>query len=69
VIQGIVVEHEYRQHGIGYRLVEEVFKSCREKGVGMVRALVEENDARLRYLAEQLGSRPSTISNYDRILR
>ncbi len=66
VIHGIVVEHEYRRHGIGQRLVKEVLKSCREKGVVTIRALVDDNDTPLRQFAKELGFQRSTVANYDR---
>jgi ribosomal protein S18 acetylase RimI-like enzyme len=66
VISGIVVDHEYRRHGIGNRLVQAVFRRCHEKGVDTVRALVEDGDTRLTRFAEQLGFYHSTINNYDK---
>jgi len=68
VISGIVVEHEYRRHGIGNKLVEKVFKSCQEKDVSTVRALVVDGDVRLLHFAEQLGFQRSTVTNYDKIV-
>lgn len=65
VIHGIVVEHEYRRHGIGQALVKEVLKSCREKGVDTLRALVDDDDTPLQQFAEELGFRRSTVANYD----
>jgi len=67
VIQGIVVQHEYRRHGIGEELVEAIIQRCSERGVSTVRSLVEEGDARLRRFIEQLGFRRSTVANYDKI--
>ncbi len=68
VIGGIVVEHEYRRHGIGYKLIDEMFEYCRKNGVPTVRALVDTNDEQLRRFIESLGFQRSTISNYDRTL-
>ena len=65
LIYGIVVQHEYRRHGIGNRLVEEMFRCCHERGVNTVRALVEESDARLQRFITQLGFSRSTVDNYD----
>ena len=65
VIHGIVVEHEYRRHGIGQKLVKEVLKSCREKRVDTIRALVDDNDTPLQQFAEELGFRRSMVANYD----
>jgi ribosomal protein S18 acetylase RimI-like enzyme len=69
VIGGIVVEHEYRRHGIGNKLVEKIFVSCREKGVDTVRTLVEEGNVQVRRFVEQLGFRNSIISNLDKNLQ
>lgn len=68
VIGGIVVDHEYRRRRIGNRLVEELFASCREKGVYTVRSLIEGSDSELQDFTEQLGFYRSTIVNYDNIL-
>lgn len=66
LIHGIVVQHEYRRHGIGNRLVEEMFRCCLESGVETIRAHVEQSDDRLRRFIMQLGFLPSTVDNYDR---
>ena len=65
----LVVEHEYRRHGIGNKLVEKVFVGCREKGVDTIRSLIEEGDEQIRRFVEQLGLQRSTIANFDTILR
>ena len=69
VIGGIVVEYEYRRHGIGNKLVEKLFVSCCEKGVDTVRSLIEEGDDQIRRFVEQLSFQRSTIANFDKILR
>ena len=66
VISGIVVEEEYHRLGIGYRLVEGVFKACKEQNVDLVRALVVDGDARLLNFTERMGFKRSTVINYDR---
>ena len=68
VISGIVVAHDYRRLGIGYKLVEEVFKYCRKKEVDTVRALVEDGDSRLLQFTENLGFQRSVVTNYDKIV-
>ena len=65
LIYGIVVQHEYRRHGIGNRLMEEMLRCCHERGVDTVRALVEQSDGRLQRFITQLGFSRSTIDNYD----
>ena len=68
VIGGVVVEHAYRRHGIGYKLIDEMFKYCREDEVLTVRALVDINDEQLRRFIESLGFNRSAINNYDMTL-
>ena len=69
VIGGIVVEHEYRRRGIGNKLIEKLFVGCREKGVDIVRSLIEEGDDQIRRFVDELGFQRSTIANFDKILR
>jgi ribosomal protein S18 acetylase RimI-like enzyme len=66
VIQGIVVDPEYRRLGIGSQLVEALMNSCCEKQINTIRALVAEDDTEIRHFAEQLGFHRSPIINYDR---
>ena len=66
LIYGIVVEHEYRRHGIGNKLVEEMFRCSNERGVNTVRALVEQSDVQLQRFITQLGFSCSTVANYDK---
>jgi ribosomal protein S18 acetylase RimI-like enzyme len=66
LIHGIVVQHEYRRHGIGNRLVEEMFRCCHELGVDTIRAHVEQSDLRLQRFITQLGFFRSTVDNYDK---
>lgn len=66
LIHGIVVQHEHRRHGIGNRLVEEMFRCCHESGVETIRAHVEQSDVRLQRFITQLGFFRSTVDNYDK---
>jgi len=66
LIHGIVVQHEFRRHGIGNRLVEEMFRCCHENGVDTIRAHVEQSDVRLQRFIMQLGFYRSTVDNYDK---
>ena len=68
VIDGVVVEREYQRHGIGYKLIDEMFEYCRRNGVTTARALVETSDEQLRRFIESLGFRRSTVNNYDKTL-
>lgn len=66
VIQGIVVHDSYRRLGIGEKLIDAVFDQCEDCGIGMIRALVEESDLRLKQFIEHEGFDRSTVINYDR---
>jgi GNAT superfamily N-acetyltransferase len=68
IIQGIVVDHQYRRLGIGEKLVEAVEKFCRERGVSTVRTLVEDSDDRLRQFVGNVGFQRSIVDNYDKFL-
>ena len=54
VISGIVVEEEYHRLGIGYRLVEGVFKACKEQNVdptdGKAMGQLAKDNAEARFL-------------------
>ncbi len=66
LMYGIVVEYEYRRHGIGNRLAEAMIRCCDERGVDTVRALVKQDDVQLQRFITQLGFTRSTIDNYDK---
>jgi GNAT superfamily N-acetyltransferase len=66
LMYGIVVEYEYRRHGIGNRLVAGMIGCCSERGVNIVRALVEQSDVQLQRFITQLGFTHSKITNYDK---
>jgi ribosomal protein S18 acetylase RimI-like enzyme len=67
VIQGIVVDDEYRRLGIGEKLVEAVEQRCLDSGINTIRTLVDEEDTRLQQFVEHLGFRRSPVSNYDKV--
>ena len=68
VIHSIVVEYDYRQRGIGERLVNELCSRCRTEGINTVRAVIDEENTELLRFAEHLGFRRSSILNYDKTL-
>lgn len=68
VIQGIVVDDEYRRLGIGEKLIEAIMEHCVQCRIDTVRTLVEESDERLQQFVEYLGFRRSPVANYDRFL-
>ncbi len=68
VVQGILVDDEYRRLGIGEMLVEAIVQRCHDCGINTIRALVEEEDSRLQQFVEHLGFRRSPVANYDRVI-
>ncbi len=64
VIQVIIVDPDYQRHRIGSRLVNAVLDRCRDNGVNTVRAYVDERDWELKIFAENIGFRPSGITEY-----
>lgn len=69
VIQGIVVDEDYRRLGIGEKLVESVTENCSSCKIEVVRTLVDEADNRLQRFVEHLGFRRSVVANYDKVIR
>ena len=68
VIQGIIVDDDYRRLGIGEKLIEAVCEYCTSCGVEAIRTLVDENDTRLRRFVEHIGFRRSSVANYDKTI-
>jgi ribosomal protein S18 acetylase RimI-like enzyme len=66
LIQGILVDPEYQEKGIGSKLLEKLLDFCNEEGIHTVRGLVEERNEDLRRVLERLGFRRSNIINYDK---
>ena len=69
VIQGIVVDEDYRRLGIGEKLIESVTENCPKSNVEVIRTLVDEADNRLQRFVEHLGFRRSVVANYDKVIR
>ena len=65
-IHAILVETDYRKHGIGRRLVNEVISHCKKEGIRRVRTLVDESNSEVKQFFESLGFRRSNFVNYDR---
>jgi len=66
LLQGILVDPEYQNRGIGNKLFRELLGYCQAEGISTVRTLVEEHNDRLRSFVERLGFRRSAILNYDK---
>jgi ribosomal protein S18 acetylase RimI-like enzyme len=66
LVQGILVDPDHQEHGIGSKLFEKLLDFCNEEGIHTVRSLVDERNNELRRLVERLGFRKSNIINYDK---
>lgn len=66
LIQGILVDPDYQEKGIGSKLLEKLLDFCNEEGIHTVRGLVEERNNELRKMLERLGFRRSNVINYDK---
>lgn len=66
VIQGILVDPDYQDSGIGGRLLGELLDHCQTEGINKIRALVEEHNDQLRRFFQRKGFHRSTLVNYDR---
>jgi ribosomal protein S18 acetylase RimI-like enzyme len=66
LIQGIFVDPDYQNRGIGSKLFRELLGYCQAEGINTVRTLVEEHNDELRRFVERLGFRRSAIVNYDK---
>jgi len=69
VIQGIVVDEDYRRLGIGEKLIDSVVESCFKCKIQVLRTLVDEADNRLQRFVEHLGFQRSVVANYDKVIR
>ena len=68
VIQGILVDPEYRRRGIGGELYRTLIEHCKAEHIGLIRALVPQYDTELRRFMGRYGFSPSVVTNFDRKL-
>lgn len=66
LMNGIIVDPQYRRLKIGQKLINEMFNYCRKEKVETVRALVDNDNAELRHFVKGLGFQPSSINNWDK---
>ena len=66
LLQGILIDPDYQEHGIGSKLLRELLDYCQSEGINTIRALVEQHNDELRRFLERLGFRSSNIINYDK---
>ena len=65
-VHALLVEPDYRRHGIGRRLVNEVVDHCKQEGIRRIRTLVDEGNNEVKQFFESHGFRRSNFVNYDR---
>lgn len=65
VIFFIAVKPDYQNCGVGAMLIEALKSNCRAAGIETIRALVPQNDTRIKKYFEKLGFRDSSIINLD----
>ncbi len=66
MLQGILVDPDYQNRGIGIKLLGKLVGHCQDEGINTIRALVEEGNDELQRFVERLGFRRSTVVNYDK---
>jgi len=66
IMQGIVVDPDYRGRGIGGKLLDGLLDHCQAEEINTIRAIVPQGNERLRLFIEAHGFRRSTIINYDK---
>jgi len=62
----IAVRPDQRKKGVAAILLDQLQRHCQARGIGSVRALVDESDRRLREYFERAGFKPSSVINYDK---
>ena len=68
VIQVIIVDPDYQRQGIGAGLINAILDCCRDEGVNTVRSYVDERDWELKIFAENMGFKPSGITEYTKTI-
>ncbi|MDP1989697.1 MAG: GNAT family N-acetyltransferase [Syntrophales bacterium] len=66
ILNSILVDPDYQNHGIGVRLLGKIVAHCQEEGIGTIRTLIEEQNEDLIRFVEPLGFRRSNVLNYDK---
>ena len=66
MIQGVLVDTNHQESGIGSKLFEVLLDYCYAEGIHTVRMLVPDHDNELRRLVERLGFSTSNVINYDK---
>ena len=66
IMQGIVVDPDYRGRGIGGKLLDGLLDYCEAEEINTIRAIVPQGNEKLRLFVEAHGFRRSKIINYDK---
>lgn len=69
VVNGIMVDPQYKRRYIGSKLMNELFKFCRTQNITIVRAFAEDTNDELNKFIEKLGFRRSKIVSWDKIIK
>jgi ribosomal protein S18 acetylase RimI-like enzyme len=66
LINGLLVDPEFRRQYIGSRLINGLLSHCQSEEIPTVRGLVDERNDELKRAVETLGFQRSRTTNYDR---
>ena len=66
VIFLIAVNPDYQERGIGSILIDTLKDHCKSEGIETIRALIPQNDTKIKKYFEKAGFRTSNIINYDK---
>jgi len=66
IIYMLVIDPDYQKKGIAGKLVDALRKRCRDRGVGTVRAVVDERHWELQNYFQKLGFKRSELFIYTR---
>jgi ribosomal protein S18 acetylase RimI-like enzyme len=66
VIFLIAVNPDYQERGIGSILIDTLKDHCKSQGIETIRALIPQNDTKIKKYFEKAGFRVSNIVNYDK---
>lgn len=66
LMNGIIIDPQYRRLKIGQKLINELFNYCRKDKVETVRALVDNENIELKQFVKDLSFHPSSIRNWDK---
>jgi ribosomal protein S18 acetylase RimI-like enzyme len=66
LIHAILIHPDYRDRGIGRKLIQVLLHHCQTEGIDTVRALIPEDNKELQALFQRQGFQRSRTTNFDR---